>query len=210
MHLHHLLPHLHRCRGMHLCDLLLVLETVFCGVSLVGLNCWLASCRLRCCRWPNRRPCPPRETKSAISPSVFCASSHASAVGFLLSFAVLLRWKRQPHLFTRNAKCACTIFSSSKGSVRFTKTDGSLTTRGAPPWRCPRTSSPTLGNALLAAVQHCVWLFVRSHVSGVSLASDFFSRRSRKKSQEPARRLRATLNPKRVVFGWPWGGLVCN
>ena len=24
---------------------------------------------------------------------------------------------------------------------------------------------------------------------------------------KPARRLRATLNPKRVVFGWPWGGL---
>ena len=36
------------------------------------------------------------------------------------------------------------------------------------------------------------------------------TREGRKKGQEPARRLRATLNPKRVVFGWPWGGLVRN
>ena len=34
---------------------------------------------------------------------------------------------------------------------------------------------------LLAAVHHCVWLFVRIHVSGVSLASDFFSWHSSKK-----------------------------
>ena len=63
----------------------------------------------------------------------------------------------------------------------------------------------------LAAIQRCMWLFVRSHVSGASLASGFFSWHSiRKIGEEPARRLRATLNPKRVVFGWPWGGLVCN
>ena len=63
----------------------------------------------------------------------------------------------------------------------------------------------------LAAIQRCVWLFVRSHVFGASLASGFFSWHSiRKIGEEPARRLRATLNPKRVVFGWPWGGLVCN
>ena len=65
----------------------------------------------------------------------------------------------------------------------------------------------------LAAIQRCVCVCVAfcTHVSGASLANGFFSWRSRRKlSQEPARRLRATLNPKRVVFGWPWGGLVCN
>ena len=50
-------------------------------------------------------------------------------------------------------------------------------------------------------------------VAGVAASPLFFwmgTREGRKKGQEPARRLRATLNPKRVVFGWPWGGLVRN
>ena len=164
-----------------------------------------------CCRRPNRRPYPPRVTQSAFAAPLLGASSNASSIGFSGSSPRCRRRNKQSSLFTSDAKCTYTICSPSMGSVRFTKTDGSLTTRTAPPWRCPRTLSPTLGSATLWRLSNVVFVAFCTHVSGASLANGFFSWRSKRKmSQEHARRLRATLNPKRVVFGWPWGGLVCN
>ena len=58
---------------------------------------------------------------------------------------------------------------------------------------CPFVGLPYLGTGL-----------------GKAAMQSMGTREGRERGQEPARRLRATLNPKRVVFGWPWGGLVRN
>ena len=76
------------------------------------------------------------------------------------------RWRKgESCLFIPDAKCTCTIFSSSNGSVRFTKTDGSLTTRTAPSWRCPRHSSPTLDSATSWRLSNIVCGFLSAAMS---------------------------------------------
>ena len=120
------------------------------------------------------------------------------------------RRNKQSYLCTSDATCTYTICSPSMGSVRFTKTDGSLMTRTAPPWRCPRTLSPTLGSATLWRLSKVVCGFLYPCLWCVPCKWLLLLALYKKIGDEPARRLRATLNPKKVVFGWPWGGLVCN
>ena len=113
-----------------------------------------------CCRRPNRRPYPPRVTQSAFAAPLLGASSNASSIGFSGSSPRCRRRNKQSYLFTSDAKCTYTICFPSMGPVRFTKTDGSLTTRTAPPWCCPRTLSPTLGNATLWRLSNVVCGFL--------------------------------------------------
>ena len=71
-------------------------------------------------------------------------------------------------------------------------------------------ASPFLCTCRLCIICSFVCLPYLGTGLGKAAMQSMGAREGRKKGQEPARRLRATLNPKRVVFGWPWGGLVRN